>query len=373
MSCRRQTLGLLATAVVVLCVLSGLARPALAEDFYGVNAGGLVFGLPPAERDRHLELRRDAGISTVRIDASWGAAEPVPPVPGGPHVYVWAKFDVMAAAMASHGLRWYPMLGYSTAWSGTEAPNMMSPPARPADFAAFVAAFARRYGRGGTFWAEHPELPQLPVERYELWNEPNYDRFWTTQADAPERYAELYLAARAALHAVDPAATAVVGGIIDFDSTSFIRRMYAHRPDLRGNVDAVGFHPYRQVGGVMNTIARFRAALVKAGDPDVPIELTEIGWFEGARSEASRARLLQTLTRILPTSDLGVTSLIPYVWAGDTYALIHEDGSPMPAGAAYSEAIRTMTGPQRVGIGSATQERLGSAEIASARRRARLR
>lgn len=345
-----------AAALAALAALAlGVPRAqAVISDFYGVNAGGLVFGLAPAERDRHLAAMRDAGISVVRVDASWAAAEPAPPGPDGTHTYTWGKFDDMAAAMARSGLRWYPMLGYSTSWSGTQPPDMMSPPADPGDYAAFVSAFAKRYGRAGTFWSAHPELPQLPVVSYEIWNEPNFVRFWTTQRDAAERYAELYARARSAVHDVDPAAQAVVGGLVDFGGAAFVRRMYAHRPELRGNVDAVGFHPYRQLRGVLGTIADLRRAMVAVGDGAVPIEITEIGWPVGSRPEGVRARMLLRLTRTLPQSGLGVTRLIPYVWTGDPeWNIVNPDTTMMAPGAAYAAGIKAMTGPQTVALDTA--------------------
>ena len=86
--------------------------------------------------------------------------------------------------------------------------------------ATFVTSFAQRYGRGGSFWAPHPELPYLPVESYEIGNEPDITP--TTPADEtslhyadPAAYAPVYESARAALHQVDPAAQAVVGGMLD--------------------------------------------------------------------------------------------------------------------------------------------------------------
>jgi hypothetical protein len=358
-----------------LAVLAGVAllvwiAPARADDFYGINSGGGVFNLAAPERDHHLTAMRAAGLSVVRIDASWVAAEPQAPV-DGVHRYEWKTFDGMVTAMAQADLRWYPVLCYSTAWSGAEIGSMMSGPADPSDYAAFVRAFAERYGTGGAFWQAHPELPALPVQSYEIWNEPNYDHFWVDQSDAPERYADLYGASRAAVHAVDPSADAVVGGLIDYGGERFVRRMLAHRPDLRGNVDALGFHPYQQRGGVIATIQRMRATLDEVGGRGIPIELTELGWFVGSRPEAARARLMLRVARAVRDPQLGVTRFIPYVWAGDDYALFNNDATPMLAGAAYAAAIRTVTGPQLQVIGDVAVERLRPPSTRTPARRAR--
>ncbi len=342
---------------VLLAVMAGGAPAQAAQslpDFYGINSGSEVFNAAPAEREAHLEMMRRSGISLLRTDASWSAAEPTPPAAnGGAHTYVWGGLDAMVEAMARHGLRWYPVAAYSTAWSGSEPGNLFSDPADPDDYAAFVAALAARYGRSGSFWRAHPQLPYLPTLSYEIWNEPNLAQFWSRQQDAPEHYADLYLTARAALHRVDPEADAVVGGLIDSEAEQFITRMYDHRPDARGNVDAVGFHPYQQDGGALAAIRRMRERLDRLGARRVPIEITEVGWFAGAMPEAARARTLRQLTRTLRRSTMRVTRIMPYVWLGGDYALMNHDGSAMPAGAAYAAAIATDVGPQRRRLGRA--------------------
>src|ERR1700748_252868 len=99
-------------------------------------------------------------------------------------------------------------------------PRTQGPAADATAMAAFVTSFAQRYGRGGSFWAQHPELPYLPVESYEIGNEPDITP--TQPADQtslhyanPADYAQVYETARTALHHVDPTARAVVGGMLD--------------------------------------------------------------------------------------------------------------------------------------------------------------
>src|SRR5437763_145559 len=51
-------------------------------------------------------------------------------------------------------------------------------PARPADFAAFLRTLIGRYGPQGSFWAEHPDLPRVPVRAWQVWNEESGPFFW---------------------------------------------------------------------------------------------------------------------------------------------------------------------------------------------------
>ena len=50
------------------------------------------------------------------------------------------------------------------------------------------------------------------VHHWEIWNEPNYWRFWLPQPDVGA-YTTLLKQAYAAIKAVDPAATVMVGGL----------------------------------------------------------------------------------------------------------------------------------------------------------------
>jgi hypothetical protein len=130
-----------------------------------------------------LDALAQSGATEYRTDAAWPTAEPVAPA-GGTHTYLWASFDAIAATLAEHGLRWFPILDYTPAWASSDG-SEFGAPTDPAAFAAYAAAFAGRYGVGGSFWAAHPDLPALPVAEYEIWNEENNPTFWHQQASAP--------------------------------------------------------------------------------------------------------------------------------------------------------------------------------------------
>ena len=356
--------GLVAAVFAIFLTAAGVAEAQpmhaskaqpVGQEFYGVNAQN-VFSLPRDQWDVQLAAMQAAGLSVVRRDAGWGAAEPQPPDPAtGAHHYVWEPFDAQVEALSRHGLRWYPGIAYSAPWAASIPGNPFSPPMNLDDYVSFARAFASRYGRGGSFWSEHPELPSYPVTSYEVWNEPNFDRFWQPQAGAADRYADLYMATRAALKQVDPDALVVVGGLVDWDRQSFIRQMYRHRPDLRGNVDAVGYHPYHVTAErVENSIRDLRRTLDSYDESNVPIEVTEVGLAASdSAEEAVRARLLSALATRLPMAGLGVTRLIPYTLvtpAGEPqWGIFNEDGTPRPSGAAYAGALQEMKTAQAHG------------------------
>lgn len=352
-------------AAALACALGTWAQPAAAQapaERYGVTANGIM-DLPPESRDRHLAAIAAGGLRVLRLDAAWVGAEPeAPDAATGEHRYRWERYDGIAGAFARHGLRWYPILDYSTEWGARVPGDLMSPPADPAQFAAYARAFAARYGESGAFWSEHPELPRLPVAAYEIWNEPNAEKFWRGQATAPEDYAELYLLARRAIREVDARTPVVTGGLLDANATDpnvFVRRMVRHRPELVREIDAVGYHPYQQsYAGARGGIARIRATMDDAGLKSVPLEVTEIGATTAWVTEATRADMIARLARDVADPDLRVTRYMPFTWLASEHSEHHEpraadfehfwgmvrrDGTPLPTATAYLSAVRAAT------------------------------
>lgn len=341
----------------------GLCAPAASaaslDGFYGVNVQQ-VFSGTPSDWAPQLQAISSGGLQLARIDARWADVERNPPS-GGNHSYNWSQYDSMVQAMAQQGLRWYPIVAYSTPWAGVISGDSASvvAPAHVGDFAAYAAALARRYGRGGTFWQSHSWLPQVPVENYEIWNEENSETFMHPQTSAPEAYADLYMTARAAIKAVDPHADVVIGGLAlgtpgVTDEVQFLQRMWAHRPDLAGHVDGVGLHPYQQsLADTYMRLARFRQALDQIAGPSVPIEVTEIGWATTSVPESERAADLAQLAEQLPHSDCNVDRLLPYTWLTEEsnssdpeswFGIWSHDASGKPSGIAYLNAVKLMRG-----------------------------
>jgi hypothetical protein len=337
---------------LVLALLQVGSASAASNEMFGVSVNR-VFNddFRPTHWDAPLEAVHASGIRQARSDAFWMWAEPNPPSEGV-HTYDWRQLDAEAGALARHGLRWLPILDYSAQWAASDQGDYHSPPTSNDDYAAYAGAFAARYGRGGSFWLEHPELDPMPVTTYEIWNEPNGAWFWRPAPNAAA-YADMYLKARAAIKAVDSDATAVVGGLVG--DASYVQAMYAARPELRGNVDAVGWHPYAPTAaGAIGSVRALRLTLEGLGERYVPIHLTEVGWPTSGQGsnivlgEEDRALALETATEALARSDCGVASVIAYTWttperdAGnieDWYGLRHPDGRPSPSSDAFARVV----------------------------------
>ncbi len=346
----------LTLCVVAIGLSSGSsvrAAPALLRsDYFGMNAQ-YVFKLPPQQWDRQLAAIAATGVGVVREDAFWSRAERRAPSRGA-HSYDWSSADAIAAALARNGLRWYPILDYSTPWAGMLGgpKGWKSAPIDPDEFAAYAAAFARRYGSGGSFWTDNPSLPALPVQTYEIWNEPNLADFWPDTSGAAARYGDLLAATAPAIRAADPDGNVVVGGLSPTGLTDFLNGIEARRPGLIAEMDAVAFHPYGTT--FANTGARVRVLrewLDQHGAATLPIEVTETGWATPPLPEADRATRMANLVRGLTQSTCGITRIIPYTWMTfeseesnpeEWFGIARGDGSVKPTGIALTAAIASV-------------------------------
>jgi hypothetical protein len=342
-----------------------------------------VFKLPEDRWAAQLAAIARMGVGVVREDAFWSEVEHQPPVDGR-HDYDWSRPDAIITALARQGLRWYPILDYATPWDGTLAgvSGWKSAPKDPADFAAYTAAFARRYGVGGSFWATNPSLPALPVQTYEIWNEPNRSDFWPTVTGAADRYGELLALATPAIRAADPAGHVVVGGLSPSGLVEFLNVIEARYPKLIAQMDGVAFHPYGTT--FANTGARIRILrewLDQHGAGSLPIEITETGWATPPLSESERAMRMNKLVQGLPLSSCGISRIIPYTWMTfeaepanpeEWFGIANLNATLKPTGVALEEAIKAVragtamaTSDPCAGLGGSSSGGLGASQPGS--------
>jgi hypothetical protein len=318
-----------AVAFLVLCVVGatlGRTQPARAAATPATSAmnGWSLHGLSASDLNAQLNLMESEGVRLLRVDASWSAIQPQAPTAAGPG-YRWGAEDAEVAALAAHHIQWLPIVDYSAPWAATHPGDWRSPPANDAQFAAFAAAIAARYGPGGTFWLQNPQLPFEPVSAFEIWNEENGDYFWDTGPN-PAGYARLYLAARSAIHSVNPAAQVMIGGLtnprLGIGALAFIAAMFQQDPALYGNVDALGLHPYAPTPqGVVNNVAQARTLLDSLGQDATTLDVTEFGWEVGATSaaEQQRAEMMSAVAQELENSNCGIGLIAVYDWMDPSY------------------------------------------------------
>lgn len=239
---------------------------------YGFSAGD-VSDLSPAALDARLAAIAATGATWVRFDAAWLTVQPQ-----GPQNWSWDTFDRVVQTARDHGLGLLPILDAAPAWARVSGcTNIDCPPAQVADFTRFAAAAVARYS-------------PLGVKVWEIWNEPNLAVGWAPNPD-PSAYATLLRQTSAAIHASDPTAQVLVGGLGPAQTGAgqvapeeFLRRVY----DVAGAgaFDGVAMHPYSfpalpsdiaQLWSGWSQMTLLRATMVAHGDSAKPVWITEFG------------------------------------------------------------------------------------------------
>jgi hypothetical protein len=325
----------------------GLAWPVAARAVvYGAAVGGdfayLARGTWTADQVRtSLEKLHAAGASVARADADWAHAEPKGPVESHYH-YDWRHDDMVVGALAAAHLRWEPTMEFTPKWAQQQIKPLVHhgkgrsfvsplPPANNVVYAAFVGAFARRYGVGGSFWRAHERLPLEPVTTFEIWNEPDDRWTWGPNVNLQD-YARLYRAAYQAIKRVDRHSMVITGGLA-FTQTSLPRLLKA----LQGlPIDGLAVHPYGSDANATIAIVRWTETQMAAyGRGRTPLIVNEYGWHSGTGTTQRLSR--RALVRNVQSSIIGlskihqVSAVIPFEWSDPIWGL---------SGGAFASGIR---------------------------------
>lgn len=343
------------------------AAPAPA-GFVGLVASEVI-QQSPTEQEATFKEQAAAGVEVFRQTFPWNEIEP------REGDFAFGLHDQLVASAAKAGVQILPIIFNVRPGQGAEPKRGVTitdtttmPPKDPATFAGFASVLVKRYGRGGTFWKEHPELPARPMTSWQVWNEPNLKAYWGGRPNQVE-YTALLRATGAAIHAVDPRAEIVTGGIPQSRQGIPLKTYISllARAHARGTFDTLAIHPYaKDADGVLLGAEGAREALDDAGLQDVNLWITEVGWATGGPPSAftvSRrqqgeliSELLHRATTLAPR--LKLRGIVFYGWRdldpctgckdfwGNYTGLLSKAGRPKPALRSFSDAaheIRSST------------------------------
>ena len=277
----------LLAALVLLAALALAARAAAARTvphgWLGVTVDGPMTAADAQEWDR----MPGAGVESARVAFRWALLEPEA------GALDFAPADAVVAAAAARGIGVLPVVQEPPAWASVIPSDPASPPGDPEAVRALFAALVGRYGPAGSFWAERPDLPRLPIRAWQVFNEPNLPMFWSEQPFG-DRYVATLRAAAAGIRGADPGAKVILAGLTNF-SWKDLRQVY--RAGGQGLFDAVAVHPYsKEPVYVMRIIRNVRRTMDRAGDRRMPIWVTEFSWA-GAKGLAERHALFDATPR----------------------------------------------------------------------------
>jgi hypothetical protein len=298
---------------------------------------------------QQLEQMKALGVTSVRMDVGWNWVQNT-----GPDTYDWTAIDQGIASLRQVGLSADLIIDQCPPWAAVSSAqgSVWAQPASAAAFAKFAAAVAARYGPKG-------------VDYFEIWNEPNIDRFWQPKPD-PAAYTADLKAAYAAIKEVDPSAMVLSGGLAPdadtattVDPRTFLADMYAD--GAKGSFDGVGDHPYSYPtppddveswsgwSKMAETSPSLRSIMVENGDSAKKIWVTEYGAPTSGPDSVGDAgqstELAQAMSQVSKLSWIG--SFYIYTWADasdqsaedDGFGLLAGDNSQKPAYATVAAAL----------------------------------
>jgi hypothetical protein len=271
-------------AVIVLLTLLALPRVGVAASPPG------FIGISPqsAPNESDYRLMQEAGVRSVRLPLPWPVVEPVSPFLAPAD---WSQVDFAVGLAARNGMTVLPFVASSPGWVNAESRLEPTRGWRLRAWASFLRRTVRRYGAGGSFWAENPHLPYLPIRAWEIWNEENIVTFGGAD---PEHFAPFLRTSGRVVHQVDRGAEVILGGLFgrplqippNIGSGDFLSRLYRAR-NVKRYFDGVGLHPYvADAAAMRGQIRNLRRVMRAHHDANTPIYITELGW--GSDSFESR-------------------------------------------------------------------------------------
>jgi hypothetical protein len=199
-----RTLGLIA-ALCTLALAACATQPGNVKAARGMEIAlqddPVFVGQSYFDREKGFAHARALGVTRLRVNANWAfaltrAQQTQKSKPAG-LTYAFNTLDSVIDAAARHGIRVHlSITGPAPAWAagnrrlGNYKPNQK-------EFAAFATALAQHEkGR---------------VDRYSIWNEPNWRTWLAPMSSAPSQYRGLYSRGYAAVKKADPKAKVLIG------------------------------------------------------------------------------------------------------------------------------------------------------------------
>jgi hypothetical protein len=249
---------------------------------------------------RGLQMVREMGAPWIVEFFPWAYYEP------SKGNFNWASADRMVDHANRQGLRVIARLGFVPEWARPAATTFTHlDPQNYSDFAGFAAAFALHFkGR---------------VQHVVIWNEPNLSNEWGLRPVDAKAYVEMLRAVYPAIKTANPEMLVLAGALAPtlepegslngLNDLIYLEQMYEEierleirdtassipnpQSPIRRPYDAWAIHTYGRTAPPSEVPApdklNFRRAellrkvMVKHGDADLPVFITESGWNDDTR------------------------------------------------------------------------------------------
>lgn len=306
------------------------------QDCVGADHGPLMLRKP---NQRQLRMvHEELGFRYVRFHGIFTHTHVYHEDNGRP-VYDFSEVDAIYAAVLRAGMKPFVEISFMPRALATGRTTIFywkangSPPEDYGKWTGLVTAFIRnlesRFGKS-----------EVESWRFEVWNEPNLDGFWTHGDE--QSYFHLYDVTARAIKAVDP--TLPVGGPATAGA-AWIPQFLAHTRAAGSPVDFITTHTYgvrsgfldakgqsdnelsTDPGAIVDDVVEVRRQVTAAGRPTIPVYFTEWSTSYSPRDPIHDAYLsapyiLEKLKKVE-----GVVQAMSY-W---TYTDLFEEAGPPPS------------------------------------------
>jgi hypothetical protein len=226
-----------------------------------------------------LELVREMGASWIVEYFPWAYYEPEK------GAYSWEHADLVIAHAKRQGLKIIARIGFVPNWARPDGTsNSYLAPEHYVDLGDFVFAFAQRY--------------RDQVDHIIIWNEPNLALEWGYRPPDPTEYTQMLRVAYARAKEANPevrilggALSPTLGAYDAIDDLTYLEAMY--QADAADYFDILAVHAYgwrfppdEPASPEIISFSRtelLREIMVRNGDADKPIMITEGGWNDHPR------------------------------------------------------------------------------------------
>jgi hypothetical protein len=269
--------------------------------FFGAHTDRYATSTVPI-LERELALMAESGVETLRITFHWNEIQHwyAPRYRGAMHtVGEWIRQDAIMAAAAKHGFKMLGTIWGTPSWAaGGFRPGdpqrfpytaFGGVPQHPADFASFMGDIIERYGPGGTFWRDNPDLPENPIRQWQPWQEPDRPAFMPQPFDKGY-YVEMAHAAYGAIKSFDPEAVVFGSGFgPESKDPELLDEVY--KAGYAGAADVIALHPFPgDAAGMVRILEVNREVMRSHGEGHLPMVLSQVS-FSSALGQSRHATL----------------------------------------------------------------------------------
>jgi polysaccharide biosynthesis protein PslG len=359
------SIAIAALMVAVLATPAQAAKRQVPFGFFGTVLSSELrqAGLSEPALDKQMGLMARSGVEIERVQFNWPTVEPAR------GFYDWREPDRLVTAAARHHVSILANVWTTPQWVSPHPNDPVYykwPPTDNSAYAEVMRQFVLRYGPRGSFWAQNPSIPRVPIREWQLWNEPMAPWFWARQPWA-RSFTQLLKAGYRSIHAADHGAKVVAGSLVavggalvkpgGYTQMDGIRDMY--RAGAKRYFDVIAIHPFTNnpssvsdtIDRTLEIVRRVRAQMNRHGDRRKRIILTELTWPAAIGKVPKRTLLgLETNTKgqlarlkavyrqlVRDRRKLGVSETYWYSWA-----------TPYDANSPQSDVTFRFTGLNRI-------------------------